>query len=534
MKEINMNEFEPNNGTEQNTAPQAEELTQAAATENTQTEEPKKSRKGLIIALATLVVLAIIAVSVMMLFNSPKAKVSKGLDKTFKSIHTPFSDYLDEEAFSALLNSGAHEQQFSLTLDDMTSEGMNGLDSSMLNGLGFAFSGKTDLKNKALSADCSLLYGGSDLLTLGIYGYDNSLAYSIPELFDGYLEIPLANIKDDFNNSMWSSMSGTTLDEDVEFTLFPDYSEGTTSFAEAFATTYAQDIDALKKAISVTKADKKLISVAGTEQNCKGYRILVPAAEYQVVFNDLLEFMQELPEFQVNAAYYRSTFDSLKVELNEDIELMAYLDKKGYVVNLTSSLLFTTETVGQTSVNLDLAWNGTDYLFDDFTIAMTVSDDEYGPVELTFHNVSQTTDTLTTNTFTFTGKEADVSPLISISGDTSFDSSNGITFATLTFGDDVSTISASLSGGFVDIVAGENYAFNIDELILKIDDSDSVTFAGDYSFSALDGEVAAPSGTAYNVFELDETTTNSLLQEIYTNFLSSDLGTMFSAPGAIY
>lgn len=120
-------------------------------------------------------------------------------------------------------------------------------------------------KELAASTKCSVM--NYELANLELYGDEEALCLSIPELYLENVYIENENVLDQYNHSMWAELFGEAQGDDFSINLFPDAwlfgdEEGV---GHAFLTEYAYELAECGQHMTMEKAGKNLYRVGFDE-----------------------------------------------------------------------------------------------------------------------------------------------------------------------------------------------------------------------------------------------------------------------------
>ncbi|HKM04211.1 MAG TPA: hypothetical protein VJZ04_06400 [Lachnospiraceae bacterium] len=496
-------------------------------------EEPKKkSQKPLMIVLISILAIGIIVALTFFIMNkwfrSTKDKVFDGMKATLnEEVHSPLDSYLGLKKLTKMIESGSFQEDFSLSLDRI---GGNYMDNTiaMVEGVGIQSSSMMNVSEKKYSGNSSITYAGIPYLNCDIFAYDDFIALQIPELLDGYFEIKTSNLGKDFNNSYISEASGETLDESLVFNFFDLFStlgssKKESNIVDSFHASYKKDMKKAYDDITVEKVDSASLQVGKKEQSCQGYLVTIPTDSMQTMGEILCEYLNETMAKEALPTQDLSTilnYESLKPYLNKDFIFTVYLDKKGRMVMLTQN---TEMYDGLVTIDSKFQWLGTEFLSDTFTgtIQVLIAGQTY---TMNIDSNSNLQKDVNENNLILAISQGGTS-LVQFTYHDSFNSKTGIlNLSCLANQGATELLRLDVTGGFEDVTPGKGFTFNLDDVSLDINSGDyTASLSGDFTISPLNTSIASPTGTKYNLFEMNENDFTTVVNEITKNLNTSPL-----------
>lgn len=224
--------------------------------------KPKRSRKKTItILISAMLALVLICGGVVctVIYNSPKAKLSRAINKTFDKFGELFENCKNlktiEKNLENINKSKKAETQLSMTQN-------NGY-------LNFTIDAdiKQDLNEKKLSGDMKINMQNFIDINFKLYGDEENLAFTLPDLADGCYSVPMK----DFGKKLLSSQLGSSISQQdakvlngISLNLFavPSWKEFTKKYSNEYNTF-----------ISSLKVDEVQKQIEGTEQELTVYSV---------------------------------------------------------------------------------------------------------------------------------------------------------------------------------------------------------------------------------------------------------------------
>ena len=476
----------------------------------------KKSKLVFIIPIAIVLIAAIVIAIVLFLKGkgSPKETVVNAMTKTFsQESPSALSAYLGSEELNAMIESGSCEQTFTLSINDLSGYSMP-YDAYLLEGLGISANAALDLDNEQMSGDFSITYGGISYLDFAMYAYNDSMAFALPSLFDGYIEFQTTNFAEDFNNSYIGSVLGDDFEMPPEMAF--DFFEQLKNSVASDDAQVPEEVNEFLERIQFEKAGSQNIDINGKSQSCQGYHVTVTADSIK----DLAKwFCSYASENDVDISYS----DMESIIPKKDIVFTVYVDKKGRMVQISYQDSFNVD--GTTlDVNGEISFLGADRPTDNVT----------GRIDFTAEGTTMTLaiDSKTTNSGSSSVTNSTVG--LNMAGMSmggfnyysSLDTASGAYAISmdLTVMDET-YFKLTMDGAYSNVVAGKSYTCSIDDLTIDLMDGEYiVSLSGSISCASLSGSVEQPSGHAYNLFTMTEADINTIGEEVYENLLNGPIG----------
>ena len=151
----------------------------------------KKNMKGIIVLVASVLVLAFGLYYGYKKFLSPKSQFIKAVNKEYKKVEKYIDDFTIDNSDSkpVLVTS---DLNFNLNVDDsLLSDDSSKTILSELNKLGLKSQIGIDSKNMEALVKFNALYDNKSLLNMNGYFKDNSIFIELKDLYDKYIEVPL-------------------------------------------------------------------------------------------------------------------------------------------------------------------------------------------------------------------------------------------------------------------------------------------------------------------------------------------------------
>lgn len=488
----------------------------------TMQQEPKKNNVGMIVCIAVAVVVIIAAACAIGVFafgGSPKSKANKAFDKMndeFAQYTTPIGEIEFDK-----INENAKENPMHLGLD----LSMTFPENEDVGNVKVDIDAISDLKNSAWSADVGAgAYGIS--LDLGSITYaDDAIYVKSRYLGSDTYKVSLSNIAEDFNNSAWSTLLGTTLPEDV---LEP-YEEASVVDLGQYSASLTEILKEAKASFEFEKLKgKKEVELDGKTVKCTGIEITLGKEciddTIDSFFDVLSDGFADMAESAGSAVQYdeeefNSSIEALKsLEVEDDVRFDIYLDTKGCIVNIS-----TPEDIEITS-SMDGGFSGAVSFDLDFLGSERRSDVIKGDIyvqaedEIICLNVDRAAEVSKDEydediVFTLSDDKGDDSISISYTNTWGYeDDSFDLEFSVSENDKEAWLITAN--GEFEDVVAGESYTLNLKNAKLTVNGEDLLILSGDLTYEPSSEEVETPEASV-DIFKMTQTEIQSIIYGIW-------------------
>ena len=477
----------------------------------------KKSKKKIWIPIVSVALVAVIAIGVCILLFSgkktrnPEEVITSAMSNTFSAERTSSTTgWLHSQELDALAQGDAYQMSANWTIDEVS--GSLADDISMLEGFGISTSMELDKDAERFAVSGDILYDGTKYLDYELYAYGDYMAIACPSLFEGYIEFKTSNFGVDFNNSPLAQALDTTIDPTIAFRFF----ELLTTTQET-ETEIPRELQEFFDAIRYEEGDKKDLQVNGKTQTCQGYNIVITRESMENLARWFCDYADSLG----TPVEYSEISPILP---REDLVMTVYVDNKGRMARF--SFDFPLDYV-QAELSCQIDFTGlNDNPADHVTgaIKLTVEGYAYG-----FSFESNTTTTGSTETQN-TKMSIDVSGISIANANytSTFDTQSKKGHADLSVSAMyTSLLTMNIDYSYTDVVPGERFTVNMDDLTLDVAGELTIGLSGSFSVSKLSGSVSEPSGTKYDLFTLTENDIETLGEEMMQNAMNGPLGFLF-------
>ena len=436
---------------------------------------------------------------------------------------------------------GNSSQEGNIVLKDIPTDTSGSVNQFKNSGIYFDL--KQDIKNKQISASIGAMISKLRLFNLNIYGDEENLMFASPELYSGYLSIPLKNLGEAYNNSYIGQLQGNTLPDDYFIDLFQE-SPFDSNFYKNLTSAFTKENLALMNdfydSITVEKSDSKKITVGSSQKDCKGYYITMDGAKIKEIVKEYCEFLKQDSSFidVVDSIAQSSSMSKTQIEndlvmildsiaaLNyTDIQFTCYVDNKNIIREFEHK-----SKIGYDGSKemIDVTANGTllgeERAFDVAELKIDLVEDNGDIFTILYTNDSkldQTTGLITTDarlSFDVDGS------LLYGTLNSSYDTKEGIYDMAFELGEGNGAIISVDSKGTIKIEKkGETFQIIADELNFNID-GDEILLSGEYKLEPLNEIINKPDELNVRyLFDMNESDLQALMGEIYSGIMGAIL-----------
>lgn len=514
-------------------------------------KNPDNKNKKLMIGGVILVALIAIFIFASSAMGGVKSKFTDAFNSTFSK--NSFGESSFEKATQASkifekIASGSTKQKGYIQLNKLPSEELN----SMLKDSGITFEGLKDIESKKISGSIGIMYSGAELAKMFIYADEENAGISIPVLFKDFITIPLKDMGEKYNQSIFAGYGQFPYGDDFDIDLFEvttvenDYAD---DMIKSYLKTNGAMLAEVTKNVEFTKLEDKAITIDGKEENCKGYSAVVKGEDIKKIIASFSEFISKDEEFdkffteiaQAQYTQYNLTYGSMNGNITEEqyktqmkmqlalmfSQLQQYtIDDEKFEIYVGNDKRIKSMVV---TSGIGMASDRFDYIFEltlgnssnpfenfDLKITMTMNGEE---VIINFSNDSVVDgDTIRNDgkMLVNSGYEKIMGTLVS-----NYNTKNGEYDFTLKLGSDVINLFDISSKGIMTVDNANNMiAITIDEINLAYDDGyglQSLQLEGSYSIEKLNEEVTMPVGNMVGLFDLNQNAFGNLILEIQGN-----------------
>ena len=515
------------------------------------TPAPKKNNRGLIAGLIILVVVAAIGVLAgPKLFASPLAKVAGAFAATAENTQKAQSVFEQATGIGAAYQ--AAESGKSKIDGQLTIENFTGYEE--MSGLGLYYQIDTDMPGKLAYMDLGLMMDTARLVDIEMYANNETAAFAVPDIINGYFSMPLKNIGAAYKASIFNRYQPMDIADDYSLSFFDETLNNVP--ITALSTKHIEWGKRLQKEITAEKTDKADLPVGDTTVSCQGYKISMADDKATAYLHDYVTFWESDPDAQatldelIAASAAQNSYSTgmspqaLEQQLKQQFSLIftemkemqisnlayhCYVDDKGLLRKtiLTATLTYQDEPL---EIEFDTDLTGTSRAADEInaSLHMTVDDET---ISMHFFNKEYLDNekVMIDGGFLLGDEYTD---LINSNWTLSYNTSdNAYDFSGEINVEDEGAVLLTSTGLLEIPQKGKSFQITMDSIKMTIDglEDENVTLSGSFGLSELADAVKVPSGTEYKLFELDESTLQSLVFEAYGNVmrLASEFSDIF-------
>jgi hypothetical protein len=370
----------------------------------------------------------------------------------------------------------------------------------------------SDKTKKAFDAQVEIgTYGIG--LSLGNIIYSDNTMYFKSEKFLGsdVYSFDTGNFIENFNNSAWSTFTGTKIDD---------------ATAEAINEAEATDVNSIKdlseKFLQELRAnesytelkDKMEFELDGKSVNCSGIEVSIDKTAASEAFDSYIEGLQDIIKLSDSDELSQYFEEIGKIELYDNLVFDIYLDSKGRIVNVATpkDIELSSETI-----SFDISFAGTDRRTDIIDGEIYVKTNE-GISRITISRNASVSDLQYNDEIELAFENDSYDDIISIAlynnwnrEDLSFEVSASI----MDNGSEEAGLYAD--GSFSDVVKGEACTFNISNAKFVTYGENALIVSGKISVEPTDSVVEVPE-SSIDLFGMSQDDITSLIYSLIIKF----------------
>ena len=517
-------------------------------------KEGKKFGKAIIGVIAAVVVVVIAAFAALRLMEKDPKDV---VIAAFENVHPKDQVYPTEELFGTSemmksLQTTSSEGGMTLKLSDSSDPFI-----TQFAGSGLKMSGQNNLETKESAINVGLLVNDMEYLNLDAYYGGEKVIMAVPEISSKAFTLDLSkDLAQQFKDSpvFGELVKQQGIDVDglalyiEELKAQTENKEDQPFNLDELLNRYKEGCkaqDNFKAALTVTKGEKQKFTMDGKEVNCKGYNTVISK-------DSMVDFLEDSSEFFLQDETLREDFlNQLEttVRLSElmgqsmgeplsakelrdqtfaeaeksakemikyldrtldDVDMVVYVDKKGRLAALDGTTMLHLEDT-DVDVKFHLELKGGSYLTQNMS----------GTIEMEGDGDVVTLEVQRSGKY----DKKNLTDELSLSMDTGDDTFGFSYTAAYTVDDGAYDVSAKLSsngsrilglsaeGAVDEMEKGKSFHMDIDKLKLTIEDSEYITFKGEYYLRPLEDEIKVPKGEPMDILGADMTEWLEVIQE---------------------
>lgn len=517
-------------------------------------KEGKKFGKAIIGVIAAVVVVVIAAFAALRLMEKDPKDV---VIAAFENVHPKDQVYPTEELFGTSemmksLQTTSSEGGMTLKLSDSSEPFI-----TQFAGSGLKMSAQNNLETKETAVNLGLLLNDMEYLNLDAYYGGEKVIIAVPEISSKAFTLDLSkDLAQQFKDSpvFGELIKQQGIDADglalyiEELKAQTENKEDQPFNLDELLNRYKEGCkaqDNFKAALTVTKGEKQKFTMDGKEVSCKGYNTVISK-------DSMVDFLEDSSEFFLQDETLREDFlnqlettvrlselmgqsmgESLSAkELRDqtfaeaeksakemikyldrtldDVDMVVYVDKKGRLAALDGTTMLHIEDT-DVDVKFHLELKGGSYLTQNMS----------GTIEMEGDGDVVTLEVQRSGKY----DKKNLTDELSLSMDTGDDTFGFSYAAAYTVDDGAYDVSAKLSsngsrilglsaeGAVDELEKGKSFHMDIDKLKLTIEDSEYITFKGEYYLRPLEDEIKVPKGDPMDILGADLTEWIEVIQE---------------------
>lgn len=462
----------------------------------------KKKGKILIIVACVIAALAILGGSAWAYYTgTPGYKIAKGFENLAREIdemRNPLSEKLGmEELLVMMQDEGSHVT----TKLDFTAETEYGSAT-----LGVDTDFYKDSKAKELDSSTDISVMNYNFAHLDLYGNEDIICFSIPELFleDMYFETD--NIVSQYNSSILAddSMFGRLDMEDFSIELFPEdedrISVGSWRDMNSYLDSFESDVEACREGMKLEKAEKGI------------YRVTIREQDANRLFKDILKNYKKLYPNQSEGIEALDAYDSL---IAADVSVLFEIGKGNRIASVTMENPIEMLD-GEASLDGEIFLLGEERSIDKVQGKLTISNVLGEKTEV----ICQVVQSLEENDYQadmdLKYTQGDLSDKMKFTMDC--DAVKDTFDMSFSMKEEKDTFECNIRGRLDDIVPGESLAVDLKEFTMIMDGEELCNITGDIMVEPLQEKIT-PSVEAKNaLFELTYSDVGDIVYKLYEEY----------------
>lgn len=470
---------------------------------------PQQQKKGTAVKILIAVVSVIIAVFTIVgigtaYYRSTAAyKLGKGMQNLVREsvqFQDPLMEKLGmEDMLMMIAKDGSHID----TTINFTADGLYGTT------IGIDTESYKDVPNKQMSADTSISVMNYEFAHLNIYADEESLCFSIPELFLEDMYIDNENVMSQYNRSFLAEVIGISDAEDFSIDLFADPDDRMSikewKDLEAFSEHYEADLRACQEKMVMEKAGKGF------------YRVVLPAREMDRLLQNMMKAYDAIYEMAGEEQWWKE-YDRL---IDSEVSVLFEINKRNHIESISFEKPIKIMD-GTASMEASLHFLGDKRSID--RIQGEISVQGVDDVKRAIHyQIVQTAAESTYKLDMDVELMEESDSVLRVKYVTNSDADEDTFAMNFSVWDDVEDMELILEGSLDDIVKGRSMLLDLENIAFHMDGEELFKITGKIMIEPMEGEVvgSVEKGTAF--FEMTEDDWLDILYEIddaYGGFLN--------------
>lgn len=363
---------------------------------------------------------------------------------------------------------------------------------------------------------------------------DDDLIYlSVPLLSDEVYSIDLTTLAEDYNNSAWRDIiGGETISDDYSLELFDMQSE-----EAELAKALIHRCEELKGTVQYGRLkEKKKLEAGGKTIECSGIMLTVAKDDINAFIenskNDIMQSdyylntiknaVSAYDEYDYSYEDYKDEIDSFMDELlgmkfDEDVVINVYFDKEGHIRQIMSDK--TAMSDGPDHCEFSIDFMGVDRTLDSTKAKFGFGTDDGDGISIILDRMAEVTDEQYAQDISLGFYDNDVDKSENTDAVIEFNIQNKWNYTDDSFDVGVSIVSdgeditLKADGAFTDVVKGEGYTVELDDLALSFDGEDLLLMTGSVMTEPFDGKIEIPEN-AVDLFDMTQEDIYGLIYDL--------------------
>lgn len=455
-----------------------------------QVQNKKKKGKVWVIAACVIALFVILGLSARAYYiNTAAYKFAKGfqnLGAEMEEMKNPLSEKIGmQDILTMMEEEGSHvKTRMDFTINTFLGSTTLGIDTDLYK----------DMQAKELDSSTVLSVMNYEVAHLDLYGNEEMICFSVPELFLENMYFDTENVVSQYNDSVFAEddLFGKASMEDFSVELFPDEEESVSIVSwtntSKFMEEYGKDIEAWRESTTIEKVEKGL------------YRMRFGQPETDRLVMDILHDYTNI--YGVGEIDLDEEMEEYDQFVASDVSLLFEINKNNRIESV--ALEHPIELLdGEASMDLELFFLGEDRSIDKIQGKITMINVLGDKMEA----VCQLVQTLEEDNYQIDMDmkymdypEEDYSGKMKLT--MGCDASKDSFDMAFSMKEDGDTFEMTAEGSLDDIVQGESFALELDEFTLDMDGEELCKISGDISVEPLEEKITPSAEAETAIFEM--------------------------------
>lgn len=455
-----------------------------------QPQNKKKKGKVWAVIACVIALFAILGVSVRAYYiNTAAYKFAKGfqnLGAEMEEMKNPLTEKIGMQDILAMMEEkGSHvKTRMNFTTDTFMGSTTLGIDTDLYK----------DMQAKELDSSTTLSVMNYEVAHLDLYGNEEMICFSVPELFLENMYFDTENVVSQYNDSVFAEddLFGKSSMEEFSVDLFPDEEDSTSlgswTSASKFMEEYGKDIEACRESMTIEKVEKGLYRMRFAQQDTDRL-VMDMLHDYTDIYGmgeiDLNEEMEDYDQFiasdvsflfeinkdnRIESITLENPVELLDSEASMDMELFFLGEERNVdkiqgkitMVNVLGDKMEAVcqlvQTLEKDNYQIDMDMKYMDYAQEDYS----------GKMKLTMN----------------------------------CDASKDTFYMAVSVKEDGDTFEMAAEGSLDDIVRGESFALELDKFTMDMDGEELCKITGDILVEPLQEKITPSVEAKTAIFEM--------------------------------